>query len=107
MVKETPAESLNGNHRLARTGLIPGNRGNSGGKKGRSGRRPDWLKQQMARGREMAVKQIIQRLEAGELDPDQMLRLVKEWAQPEDTTSGVTVTVHANGSVTISSPSAA
>ena len=59
-------------------------------------------KQEMARGRELAVKQIIQRLEAGDLDVDQMLRLVKEWAPPEDATSGVTVTVHANGSVTIS-----
>ena len=87
--------------------LIPGNPGNSGGKKGRSGRRPDWLKREMARGRELAVTQIIQQLEAGELDTDQMLRLVKEWAPPEDSQSGVTVTVHANGSVTISSPSAA
>jgi hypothetical protein len=54
----------------------------------------------------MAVKQIIQRLEAGDLDVDQMLRLVKEWAPPEDQQAGVKLTVHPSGKVTITSPGA-
>ena len=105
-----PLDQLPGRLAQSRNGgsaLIPGNPGNSGGKKGRSGRPPDWLRQQMAKGRERAVKQILALLDLNGLDVDQMLRLVKEWAPPEDAGSGVKVTVHADGSVTISSPSAA
>jgi hypothetical protein len=61
----------------------------------------------MAKGREKAVKQILALLESNGLDIDQMLKLVKEWAPAEEGQSGVTVTVHADGSVTMSSSSAA
>lgn len=62
--------------------LTPGNPGNSGGKKGRSGRPPGWLKQRMAEGREKAVERLVAGVE--ELDPDQCLKLVKEWTPPEE-----------------------
>jgi hypothetical protein len=64
--------------------LEPGNPGNSGGKKGRSGRPPDWLKQEMARGRESCVRNLVRKASKGKLDADQELRLVKEWTPAEE-----------------------
>ena len=43
-----------------------------------AGRPADWLKEQMAAGREMAVQRLVDEMD--KLQPDHLLRIVEKWA---------------------------
>jgi hypothetical protein len=66
-----------------------------------AGRPPDWLKKVMAKGRTKAVVQLRQRMTKQELDNDQLLKLVKEWAPEADRVTGAKVTVSPDGTVVL------
>jgi len=60
-----------------------------------AGRPPDWLRAEMARGRTICVKKLVTMAdkEIPDLDPDQMLKLVKDWAPPDEQQGGAVLTV--------------
>lgn len=72
-----------------------------GPKKGapNAGRPPDWLKATQRLQREQALELIGKRLDEDSLDANQLLRIVKEYAPPDELQSGVEVTVEPDGSV--------
>lgn len=69
------------------------------GKKGRSGRRPDWLKALMAEGRGEAVECVVRDIRANKLDTDQLLKVIKEWAPSEGSQLGAWTVVMREGEV--------
>ena len=58
-----------------------------------AGRPPNWLKAEMALHRETAVEKIGKRLREDELDNDQLLKLVKEWAPATEERAAVEILI--------------
>lgn len=79
MMAEKNTGKPKGPKRDAKGRVSGGNPGNTGGKKGRSGRPPDWLKQLKAKGAEEATQQVNAMLKAKKLNPDQLIKVAKEF----------------------------